>query len=155
MRIAAVLVLVAACGNDSRVHHLPDAPCTPGAAPVMIVAPAAYACHDPFKSKVSITNNSCEPLEIQQITGTAMVTTGVCTPPGPATFVPLKTTVAVGQTTVVLDLTGNTFCCLAPACPTPLQCDEDFTFNVVTNAGTFSSVSTAHLSLDGCTVICP
>ncbi len=65
-------------------------------------------------------------------------------------------TLAVNETALLLDLTAGAFCCIAPGpCPTPFQCDEAFKFDVITNAGTFTGVVTPHLSLDGCTEICP
>jgi len=161
--VLTLLIAAAACGDDG-VHHLGDAPpCTPSPSTVTVDGLPSYACHDHYKAKVSITNNSCALMLVQSVKISAgMVTTGICGPSGAGTY-PAGATgggqamLAVGETAVVLNLTGNAFCCTAPGpCPTPLQCDESNTFDVVTNAGTFTSAaSSAHLSLDGCTEVCP
>jgi len=70
-------------------------------------------------------------------------------------YTPMQSQLALGETALVLDLASGPFCCLAPGCPASLQCDEDFTFEVVTNAGSFKSVSSSHLSLDNCPTVCP
>jgi hypothetical protein len=59
------------------VHHLGDAPpCIVMPSTVTVVAPSGYACHENFMSRVSITNNSCAPMIVQQIKLTAAVTNG-------------------------------------------------------------------------------
>ena len=151
-----VITLAAACGDDGGVHHLADAPvCTQDRPTIAIVAPSTYACHEPFKSKVSLTNNGSCDLTVQDIKLTAEVTFGPCGPAGPGTYPPMTMVVQPGQTAVVLDLTSAPFCCTSPGCPSTLQCDETFRFEVTTNAGAISRVATAHLSLDGCDVVCP
>ena len=153
---ALAVVLGSACGDDSRVHHFGDAPpCTASPSPVEIVAPTAYACNEPFKSKVSITNTSCEPLTIQTVKLSAAVTSGQCGAAGPGMYPSRQMTLAPAETAVLLDLTAGPFCCTSPGCPATFQCDEAFTFMVVTNAGTFTKVVSSHLNLDGCGVICP
>ncbi|MBA3463155.1 MAG: hypothetical protein H0T46_24575 [Deltaproteobacteria bacterium] len=155
-RCLILLSVLAACGEDDSVHHLGDAPvCTPSDPTIEIVAPTVYACRDPFKSKVSITNNTCENLLVQSIRLTAAVTAGACGPAGPGTYQPMTMGLQPGETGVLLDLTSGPFCCRAPGCPASLQCDESFTFEVTTSAGVFTSVSMAHLNLDGCNVVCP
>jgi hypothetical protein len=66
----------------------------------------------------------------------------------------MQTQLALGETAVVLDLMSGPFCCLSPGCPAMLQCDESFTFEAVTNAGSFTGVTSSHLSLDGCPTVC-
>lgn len=156
MRTCLVLVLLLSCGDDGGVHHFGDAPpCTVSPSPVEIVAPTAYACNEPFKSTVSITNTSCAPLTVQTVKLTAAVTTGQCGPAGAGMYMPKQKMLAPSESAVVLDLTSGPFCCTAPGCPATLQCDESFTFEVVTNAGSFTKVVSSHLNLDGCNVVCP
>lgn len=124
------------------------------ASPVAIVAPSAYACHEPFKSKVSITNTSCENLTISAVKLTPMVTAGPCGAPGIGNYMPTTMALQPNETGVLVDLTTGPFCCTAPGCPAQLQCDESFTFEVTTNKGVFTAISNAHLSLDGCNEVC-
>jgi hypothetical protein len=94
-------------------------------------------------------------MSITQVHLTGMVTSGQCGPAAPGTY-PAKTMLLrPHESGVVLDLTAGAFCCLAPGCPATFQCDESFTFDITTNAGVFSKTVSAHLSLDGCDVICP
>lgn len=151
-----IIVLAAACGDDDGVHHLADSPqCTPLDSVVSVTAPTAYACHANYSSKVELTNNTCDPMTVTSIKLTPKVTSGQCGPAGAGTYPPMKAMLNPHETAVVLDLMSGPFCCTSPGCPATLQCDESFTFEVTTNAGTFSQVSSAHLSLDGCDVVCP
>jgi hypothetical protein len=155
IRTVLLVSALAACGDDG-VHHLADAPpCTPTASTVEVTGPATYACQQPYMAKVSLTNNSCAPMTVSAVKLSAAVTSGQCGPSGAGMYQPKQAKLAAGETAVVLDLTGGTFCCLAPGCPATLQCDEAFTFEAVTNAGSFSGVESSHLSLDGCPTICP
>jgi hypothetical protein len=155
IRTVLFLSVLAACGDDG-VHHLADAPpCTPTASTVQIVAPTTYTCQQPFMSKVSVTNNSCAPMTVTAVKLTAAVTTGQCSPAGAGMYPPKQAKLAAGETAIVLDLTAGPFCCLSPGCPASFQCDEAFTFEAVTNAGSFTGVESSHLSLDSCQQICP
>jgi hypothetical protein len=60
-----------------------------------------------------------------------------------------------GETGVLVDITSGAFCCRSPGCPATMQCDESFTFEVTTSAGVITGVTSAHLSLDSCDVVCP
>jgi hypothetical protein len=148
-----LLTMLVACSSDNNVHHLPDAPCTPVDPTIDVVAPTSYACHDPFKTKVTLTNSTCEPLVVSDVKLTAMITNGPCAP-ATAGMYPGQT-VGVGLSNTVLDLTTGPFCCTPGACPTPFQCDETFTVTVDTPLGPLVKTETAHLSLDGCPEICP
>ncbi len=143
------------CGND-QTNHLADS-CIPGTITMNVTGPATYACHDPFKSTIDITNDSCDPITVSSIVITGVVTNGSCTPPGPGNAHPMTATVNPDQTTDVLDFTGGEFCCTAPGpCPTPFQCDEAYTYTATTTSGaTITGSATTHLSLDGCDVLCP
>jgi hypothetical protein len=155
MRGLVVVVFVVACSDDG-VRHVPDAPpdqCVDGQPTLAAVTPAAYACHDPFTAKLTVTNDTCAALEVQSVRLSAVVTSGQCAPPGAGMFP--GSTIAAGQTGTVLDLTGDAFCCTSPGCPASFQCDETFTFDVMTSKGPLSATQAVHLSLDGCDVICP
>jgi hypothetical protein len=128
--------------------------CVGGAVTVAVAAPATYACHEPFKAMVDVTNQSCQPVTIQRVLLTGVVTSGSCAPPGPGTYNPAVTSVAKGQTARVLDLTGGQFCC-TNACPATFMCDERYTFTVETSAGMLTGSTMAHLDLGGCDQICP
>ena len=154
IRTVLLVSVLAACGDDG-VHHLADAPlCTPKASTVQITAPATYACQQPFMSKVLLTNNSCAPMTVTAVKISAAVTSGQCGPAGPGMYPPMQAQLAVGETAMVLDLMSGPFCCLSPGCPAMLQCDEAFTFEAVTNAGSFTGVKSSHLDLDGCPTVC-
>ena len=145
--------MLVACGADNNVHHLPDAPCVPADPTIELTAPTTYACHDLFMTKVTITNNECEPLQVADVKLTGMVTNGPCTSANPGTHA--GTTIGTGLSGVI-DLNGGAFCCTAPGpCPTPFQCDETFTITLDTQLGQIVKTEDAHLSLDGCTEICP
>ncbi len=115
--------------------------------------PTAYACHDPFKLKIDLTNNSCAAVRVQDIKLTGVVTSGACSPPGPGNFPAF--TVAPSATSAILDFTGGPFCCIAPGCPASFQCDEQYTITIDTPQGPITKQTTAHLSLDNCNQICP
>jgi hypothetical protein len=148
------LSILVACGNHGG-NKLADA-CIPGG-PVSatIVGPASYVCQAPYMATVTVVNGSCEPIAVQGITLSAVVTTGACEPPSDFTYKPKVGMVEAGQTAVVLDLTGNEFCCINMACPTPFQCDETYTATVNTGGDPIVATNMTHLSLDGCDVICP
>ncbi len=156
MRTVLLLsALAVGCGDDG-VHHLADAPpCTPAASTVQVMGSATYACQQPYMAKVSLTNLSCAPMTVTTVKLTAAVTNGQCSPAGAGMYPPKQAVLSQGETAVVLDLASGPFCCLAPGCPASFQCDEDFRYEVVTNAGSFTSVSSSHLSLDSCSTICP
>src|SRR3954468_24964749 len=152
----AMYLLVSACGSDDGGNHLPDAPvCTSMDPALEIVAPTAYACHDPFKSKLSITNNTCDNLTISQVKLTAMVTSGPCGPAGPGTYPAMTMALQPHESGVLVDITSGPFCCGAPGCAAAMQCDEAFTFEITTNAGVFSKTASAHIDLSNCDVVCP
>ncbi len=152
-RVLAIAV-IAACGNDT-VHHLPDAPCLQQLTDYVVATtmPASFACHDPFKLKIDLTNNSCAGVRIEDVKLSGAVTSGACTPPGPTMFPAF--TVAQSATSSIVDFTGNPFCCRAPGCPASFQCDEQYTITIDTPQGPITKTTTAHLSLDGCDQICP
>jgi len=110
-------------------------------------------CHDNYTAKVTLTNNTCSAITVQNVLLSAVVTSGQCGPPGPGTY--QGSTVGAGQTTTVLDLTSGPFCCGGSGCAASMQCDETYTFKVVTAATTYTATKDVHLSLDNCDVICP
>ncbi len=153
IRSLLLVSLIASCSSNDDSRHIEDA-CVAGVNESTLTGPASYACHDPFKSLVTFTNNTCAPLQVTGVKIHAITTSGACTPPGDYTYA--GTTVAAGDTMTVLDLTGNQFCCIAPGpCPTPLECDETYTLTVQTPAGDISKTETVHLSLGGCDTVCP
>lgn len=154
MRLLAVL-LVAACGDDP-VHHLADAPCVPQLSDysIAVSGPTQYACHDPFKTEVILTNKSCEKFTATTVKLHTTVMNGNCTPPGDATYTPMAV-VAAGDSGDLLNFTGNTFCCFQMACPATFECDELNTYTVATPAGDITGTYMSHQSLGGCDVICP
>jgi hypothetical protein len=154
MRLVALL-LVAACGDDP-VHALPDAPCVPQLSDYSIVVsgPTQYACHDPFKTEVVLTNNSCAKFTATTVKLHTDVLNGNCTPAGDFTYMQ-PAVVAAHSSGDLLNFTGNKFCCFQSACPTPMQCDELNTYTVATPAGDITGTYMEHQSLDGCDEICP
>ena len=150
--LVVVSLAMTACGSDSARHIL-DA-CMNGSNSMTLAGPTSFACHEPYKATVTFTNDTCDPLVVTGIKLSAITTTGACVPPGDYTY-PGRT-VAVGETSTVLDLTANPFCCTAPGpCPTPLECDETYTLTVQSAAGDISKSESVHLSLGGCDVVCP
>ena len=149
-----IAFLAAACGNDP-VHHLADAPCIPLLSDytVSVTTPTAYACHDPYKAKFVLQNDSCAAVRVSGIKITGTVTSGPCTPPGPGTAGGF--TVPPHDTQTISDFVGGAFCCFNNACPTPFQCDEHYVFEITTPEGVITKSADAHLSLDGCNQICP
>jgi hypothetical protein len=129
--------------------------CVAGAVTVAVTSPTGYACHEPFKATVDVTNLSCEPVTIQRVRLTGTVTSGECAAPGPGSYEPTVTLVGRGQTARVLDLTGGRFCCAAQACPAVFMCDERYDFSVETSAGPLTASASTHLDLGGCDEVCP
>jgi hypothetical protein len=152
-RLLAIAV-IAACGTDP-VHHLPDAQCLQAIADYVVATtmPGSFACHDPFKLKIDLTNNSCAGVRIEDVKLSGVVTSGACTPPGATMFPPF--TVAQSATSSIVDFTGGPFCCFKMNCPASFQCDEQYTITIDTPQGPITKTTTAHLSLDNCDVICP
>ena len=153
MSRALALAVLAACGNDP-VHHLADAPCLQELTDYVTAytMPGSFACHDPFKLRIDLTNNSCAGVRIEDVKLSGVVTSGACTPPAPTMFPAF--TVAPSATSAIVDFTGNPFCCIAPGCGPSLQCDEQYTITIDTPQGPITKQTTAHLSLDNCDVIC-
>lgn len=153
MRTVLAFSILTACGSDP-VHHLPDAPCVPALADysIMLSTPQSYACHDPFHASIVFTNASCAPVTVHDVKVTGTVTNGACTPPPPG--MSGGATVAAHNNTT-LTFAGGMFCCTAPGCPTPFQCDEHYVWTVDTDLGPVTATADAHLSLDGCNQICP
>jgi len=151
-----LLVSLVACGGSDTSRHILDS-CSPGGSNSMaLTGQASYVCHDPFKAKVTYTNNTCDPVVITGIKLSATTTSPGCTPPGDYTYQPNVTgTVMPGTTATVLDLTGNSFCCFNMACPATFDCDEDYTMTVLTAGGDLSQMESVHLTLGGCDTICP
>lgn len=148
-----VSLLASACGSSNDSRHIEDA-CVAGVNEATLTGPASYVCHDPFKSMVTFTNNTCASLKVTGVKLSAVTSSGACVPPGDYTYP--GNNVAAGGTMTVLDLTGGMFCCTAPGpCPTPFQCDETYTLTVQTPAGDITKTESVHLSLDGCDVVCP
>ncbi|MFT3697003.1 MAG: hypothetical protein QM831_27930 [Kofleriaceae bacterium] len=156
-RLLLVAVL-GACGSSDDSRHIMDACVASGSNSVSVTGPATYACHDMFMTKVTYTNNSCDPVNVTGVSIHGEITSGSnCTPSADYTY-PVSMIVQPGETATVLNLTnGNPYCCTAPGpCPTPYQCDEDYTLTVNTGLATqmLSGSESVHLSLDGCTVTC-
>lgn len=154
MRLVFVL-LVAACGDDP-VHHLADAACVPQLSDysAVITGPTTYACHEPFKTTVLFTNNSCEAFTATTVKLHTTVTSGNCTPPGDGNFNAVATVAAHDSGNILPGFVGGQFCCFPGACPTPMQCDELDTYTIATPAGDITATYMNHLSLDGCDQIC-
>lgn len=155
MRFASAVTLVlAACGSDP-IHHLGDAACVQQLTDytVALTTPTAYSCHDPYKAKLALANESCGSLGVTDIKIVGVVTTGQCSPPGPGTFP--GSVIAAGKSSTILDFTGGPFCCIAPGCPASFQCDEHYTFTIDTPQGPITKAQDVHLSLDSCNEICP
>jgi hypothetical protein len=88
------------------------------------------------------------------VTGTVTPGGSNCTPLPDRTYQPMVASVASKKTATVLDLTGGKFCCFNMACPATFSCDEEYTFTVVSSAGTLTQMAPTHLDLDACTEIC-
>jgi len=152
--IVVVSLVLGACNSDNGARHIADS-CVDGSDSMTLTGQASYVCHDPFKAQVTFTNNTCAPLAVTGVKLSAITTNGACVPPGDYVY-PGNKVVAVGQTMTVLDLTGNAFCCTAPGpCPMPFECDETYTMTVQSAAGDISKTESVHLSLGGCTEVCP
>jgi hypothetical protein len=153
-RVVLVLwvVVSGACSDPNPVRHLDG--CAQGQLSMTVTGPTGYVCHDPFKSTVTIRNDTCDAVTVSAISVVGSVTTGTCAPT-PLYSYPITKSVPAAQSVDVFDLTGGMFCCLTTACPSPFQCDETFTFTATTSAGMVMASDAAHLSLDACDVLCP
>ena len=154
LRSTLVLAVLVACGGGGS-HKLADACIANGTVTATMTGPSNYVCHDPYMVSISVANQSCDPIVIQGIELSATTAGTGCTAPGNFTYQPQLAMVEGGQTAVVLAFTGNQFCCLPSVCPTPFQCDDTFTAMINTDGAPIVVTNSAHLSLDGCDVICP
>lgn len=158
-RTVLFVLLSTGCGDDSEpaadaTMEAESTPCVDEPVTLAVSSPSSYACGVGFQAEVSVTNGSCASITIQAVEITATVTEGLCAAAAPAGYPPAVASVGRGKTAVVLDLTADPFCCLAPGCPATLECDETFAFSVATSVGVLSSSVDAHLSLGGCGEIC-
>ncbi|HTJ47337.1 MAG TPA: hypothetical protein VL463_34800 [Kofleriaceae bacterium] len=151
MRILAALLVSAACGKE---HVLTDA-CVTKEVTLQVTTPIMYFCHTPFTAKLDVTNGSCAQIQVQSIAVTGVVTAGTCGAPGPGNYPPLVQFIDPGATVTVLDLHGGEYCCGAPGCPAQFECDERYTFEVSTSAGSLMQSQDVHLDLGGCSSVCP
>jgi hypothetical protein len=152
VRILAIC-MTAALAACARPPTLADA-CVASEVTLAVTTPQSYACHDPYKATLMVTNGSCETITIDSITVSAVVTSGPCGPPAPGTYTPMVTTIAPHTTATVLDLTSGPFCCGAPGCAAQMSCDETFTYQVPTSAAGLMATADAHLDLGGCDTVC-
>ncbi len=148
------LAVLAACGGGGS-HKLADACLASGTVTATMTGPSDYACHDPYMMSLTVVNTGCDPVVVQGITLSATTSGTGCEAPGDFTYQPQVAVVEGGQTAVVLAFTGNQFCCRTMDCPTPFQCDDTFTATINTDGAPIVATNSAHLSLDGCDVICP
>lgn len=156
IRFGLVVSILAACGNNGDSRKIADA-CVAGGSNTMTFTEsmATYACHEPFKGVVTFTNNSCDPISVTGITIHTDLVSGSCDIPADYTYQPQgSSTVAVGATAKVLDLTASDYCCKTNACPATFDCDETYTMTVMTSDGNVSASQNVHLTLGGCDVIC-
>lgn len=149
--LAIYVAVLTGCGDDGAAP--PDA-CVSGSVTAQVTSPSMYACMEPFRAAVRVTNDTCAPITVRSIMVAGVVTAGVCSPPGPGSYQPATATVAAGATVEVLDLSTGPFCCGAPGCPATLMCSETFTFTVDTTAGVVTDTASADLDLGGCSVVC-
>jgi hypothetical protein len=165
MFVVAAVSLTCACGDDGGNRRddvdaaVPDAACMPGAVSFVLEQPADFACHENFTFMITATNNSCEPLVIQNGVLSAEVLTGDCVPAGDALLGaetgPPVGTIPPGQTQTFYMFDGNPFCCTSPGCPATFDCDERFTVTLQTSAGEQEFANDGHVSLGNCNEICP
>jgi hypothetical protein len=160
--VAALLLACAGCGDDDTQTVVvdagsPDACTSSGSVMLDVTGPDAYACHESFKAKFTVTNNTCQTLTITsvRIAASVLSSTGDCTPPATSMNDAVVRTIGPGGTAVVQDITGGTFCCFDRACPADFTCDQKYDFSVVTSAGTFTdTVQPIHVNLQSCDVVC-
>ena len=155
-RLACLVIALAACGDDG-VHHLAPSCVANGTVTASATTPPMFACHEPFTSVLVLDNPSCDDVTIGAIELVGTVTGGdACAPPPDSMYQSKVATVAANTGATILDLTGGEFCCMTMACPASFQCDESYTFTVMTSAGAISTpATTTHLDLDACDEICP
>jgi len=150
----ALLAFAAACGHDASP---PDA-CPYDSITLDVTGPDTFRCHDPFRATFTVSNMSCQSIEVTsvEIVPSLITSTGSCAASAPSTYPPLVSTIAPGKIAVVANVTGSPFCCAPAACPADYECDEKYDFSVITSAGTLTeTVSPVHIELPGCDVICP
>lgn len=164
MFVMAVVSLAAACGDDGGARRddvdaaMADA-CVPGEVSFTLEQPANFACGENFMFSITATNNSCEPLVVQNGVLSAEVLTGDCVPAGDAVLGaetgPPIGTIPPGRTQTFYMFEGNPFCCTAPGCPATFDCDERFTVTLQTNYGEQVFTNDGRVSLGNCDEICP
>jgi hypothetical protein len=156
IRLALVVTVLAACGSNGDSRHIDDACVAAGSNTMTFTeSMATYACHEPFKGVVTFTNNSCDPISVTGITIHTDLVSGTCTIPADYTYQPQgSTTVAVGATNTVLNLTASDYCCTPTTCPATFDCDEKYTMTVLSSGGNVSASQSVHLTLGGCDVVC-
>ena len=152
--LLALVGLAAACGHDTATA---DA-CPAGAITLDVSGPDTFRCHEPYRATFTVSNMSCQTIEVSSvaIAPSVLSSTETCAPPAPSTYPPLVGSIAPGKIAVVADVTGNPFCCTPGPCPIDYQCDEEYDYSVVTSAGTLSERETpVHIELPACDVTCP
>lgn len=147
----ALLFFFGCSGDDPE-----PIPCTERPVTLEVDATTSYMCGDGFESKVTIDNGSCETLTVGEISLVGVITGSTqCDPAVPSTYSPSVTSIPLGSRRTILDLRNtNPFCCRPPRCPNPYVCEERFTFEVETSAGTLTSSIAATISLGGCEELC-
>jgi hypothetical protein len=151
--LVGLVGLAWACGNDSAPGACPGAVAT-----LDVTGPDTFHCHDSFRATFLVTNDTCQTLTVSSvgIDVSVLSSTGNCAAAAPATYEPAVTSIAPGQTAIVKDITGSSFCCFPTACPSDYNCDEKYDFSVVTSAGTLTqTIQPIHLELPSCDTICP
>jgi len=146
--------LAAACGHSAAS---PDA-CPFDSITLDVSGPDTFRCHDPFRATFTVSNMSCQTIDVTsvEITPSVIMSTGSCTASPPSTYTPVVGSIPPGRIAVVADVTGNPYCCGPAACPVDYQCDEKYDYLVVTSVGTLTeTVSPVHIELPACDVTCP
>ena len=145
-----VTVALSGCGDDTQD---PMVECTPGDVTLATSVPEMHTCGDRNTARLTLTNDSCEPVQIRQIQRAGTVLRGPCQLRVSPTLPAAVTSVDAKTEAVILDFTGNQFCCAAAGCT--LSCTLRFDFAVVTDVGTFTSSVTSDLLFDEpCDVVC-
>jgi hypothetical protein len=157
---ATKIFTLTAMNGGGSVSKTATACVATGVPQLAVAGQTSYTCHQPYKETFTVSNPTCDQLTVSGIALSAMVTAsnGNCVPPAIAHYPASVAAVGPGTTgVVVLDLTGNDFCCIGSSCPASFTCDETYTSVVAFTAdgGTVTAMSDVHVDLGGCNEVCP
>jgi len=121
LALALSILAVAACGSgDGGSGDETPTPCVPGPVTLTHVTTTAYACNEPFTTRVQLVNGGCTSARVTKLDIAAQVTScsvatciaSCATPAGAATGLcsyPLDVFVTPKSTGTVLELGGDSY----------------------------------------------